>query len=104
MVIGSITATLMATVSGGLRPVICSGLGGCESWTTIRDGASTFTGDAAIWKKENVLKTDNVRDWRYCSRSFAIPISLSRRTGHVDTTGDGPLTSRRRAQRRAEMT
>jgi hypothetical protein len=36
MVIGGTTATLTATVSGGLGPVICSGLGGCESWTATR--------------------------------------------------------------------
>jgi len=84
-------ATLTATVSSGLRPVICSGLGGCESWTTTRDGTATFTGDAAIWKKECVLKTDNVRDWRYCS-SKLIRASRSRRyhrrwAAHFPQTG-----------------
>jgi hypothetical protein len=101
MVIGGTTATLTATVSEGLGPVICSGLGECESWTT-RGGTATITGDAAIWKEESVLKTDNVRDWSYCSRNCAVLTSLSGQTGHVDTTGNRPLTSRR-AQRRAEM-
>jgi hypothetical protein len=75
MVIGGIAATLTVTVSSGLRRVICSGLGGCESWTTTRGGTATFTGDAAIWKEESVLKPDNVRDWRYCSRNCAVLIS-----------------------------
>lgn len=48
---GSSTGFLTSTASGSLGPVICSGLGGCESSTITTSGVSTFTGEAAIWRK-----------------------------------------------------